>query len=119
MAALPNLLNEDMQNGFTVAQVAEKHGWPESLVRSVKLAEKEDLAKYQELQWGLRTWDDWKWTDCDKRFGAEWPGRIPAQLIAHIPYYFSKPGDLVIDPMAGGGVVADTCLAFKRRCWSF
>jgi 16S rRNA G966 N2-methylase RsmD len=21
--------------------------------------------------------------------------------------------------MAGGGVVADTCLAFNRRCWSF
>ena len=25
----------------------------------------------------------------------------------------------MIDPMAGGGVVADTCLAFNRRCWSF
>ena len=21
--------------------------------------------------------------------------------------------------MAGGGVVADTCLAFNRKCWSF
>ncbi|MGD9160441.1 MAG: hypothetical protein PVG39_18640 [Desulfobacteraceae bacterium] len=43
----------------------------------------------------------------------------PAQLIAHILYYFSKQGDLVIDPMADGGEVADTCLAFNRRCWSF
>ena len=25
----------------------------------------------------------------------------------------------MFDPMAGGGVVADTCLAFNRRCWSF
>ena len=23
------------------------------------------------------------------------------------------------DPMAGGGVVADTCGVFNRRCWSF
>ena len=99
--------------------MAEKHGWPESLVLSIKLAEKDDLAKYQEIQWGLRTWDDWRWNDCDKRFGDDWPGRIPAQLIAHLLYYFSKPGDLVIDPMAGGGVTADTFLAFNRRCWSF
>ena len=119
MPELAFLLNSDLQKGFTVAQVAEKHGWPESLVWSIKLEEKDDLAKYQEIQWGLRTWDDWKWTDCDKRFGDEWPGRIPAQLIAHLLYYFSKPGDLVIDPMAGGGVTADTCLAFNRRCWSF
>lgn len=40
-------------------------------------------------------------------------------MIAHILYYFSDQGDLVFDPMAGGGVVADTCLAFGRRCWSF
>ncbi len=29
-------------------------------------------------------------------------------MIAHILYYFSHQGDLVLDPMAGGGVVADT-----------
>jgi hypothetical protein len=115
----PNEPNTDLKKGFTVAQVAEKHGWPESLVWALKLDGKNDAAKYQELQWGLRTWDNWYWTDCDKRFGDEWPGRIPAQLIAHILYFFSKENDLVFDPMAGGGVTADTCLAFNRRCWSF
>ena len=40
-------------------------------------------------------------------------------MIAHILYYFSNQNDLVFDPMAGGGVVADTCLAFNRKCWSF
>ncbi|MCF8090106.1 MAG: hypothetical protein K9L23_18845 [Desulfotignum sp.] len=25
----------------------------------------------------------------------------------------------MLDPMAGGGVVADTCLALGRWCWSF
>jgi hypothetical protein len=28
MATLPNLINADLVRGFTVAQVAEKHGWP-------------------------------------------------------------------------------------------
>ena len=108
LARLPKVVNSDLKKGFTVSQVAGKHGWPESLVWSLKLNEENDKRRYQELQWGIRTWDDWRWTDCDKRFGDEWPGRIPAQLIAHILYYFSKQNDLVIDPMAGGGVTADT-----------
>ena len=43
---------------------------------------------------------------------ADWPG----------PYVWKEKtteGELVFDPMAGGGVVADTCLAFNRKCWSF
>jgi len=47
------------------------------------------------------------------------PGQIPAQLVTHSLFYFSQEGDLVFDPMAGGGVVPDTCLAFNRKCWSF
>jgi len=39
-------------------------------------------------------------------------------LIGHILYYFSRQNDLVFDPMAGGGVTPDTCLALGRRCWS-
>ena len=34
-------------------------------------------------------------------------------------YHFTKPGDLILDPMAGGGVVSDVCLLFERKCQSF
>jgi hypothetical protein len=119
MPKLAFLLNSDLKKGFTVQQVAEKHGWPESMVWALKLEKEDDLGKCRELQWGVRTWDLWNWTDCDKRFGDDWPGRIPAQLVAHILYFFSNQNDLIFDPMAGGGVAADTCLAFNRRCWSF
>ena len=119
MPELAFLLNTDLSKGFTVPQVAEKHGWAEPLVWSIALGGKSDLDRFKALNWGLRTWDLWNWNDCDKRFGDDWPGRIPAQMIAHILYYFSDQNDLVFDPMAGGGVVADTCLAFNRKCWSF
>ncbi|RKZ25960.1 transcriptional regulator [bacterium] len=119
MATLPNPLNTDLSKGFTVPQVAEKHNWTEPMVWSLALEDKEDLERFKELGWGLRTWDQWEWNDCDKRFGDDWPGRIPAQLIAHILYYFSKQNDLILDPMAGGGVTPDTCLALNRRCWAF
>ena len=39
--------------------------------------------------------------------------------MGHALFYFSRKGDLVFDPMAGGGVVPDVCLALGRKCWSF
>jgi len=98
MATLPNSTNTDLSRGFTVSQVAEKHNWTEPMVWSLALEDKENLERFKELGWGLRTLDQWEWNDCDKRFGDDWPGRIPAQLIAHILYYFSKQKDLILDP---------------------
>ena len=64
MAALPNLLNSDLARGFTVAQVAEKHGWPEPMVWCLALEGKDDLQRFKALMWGLLTWDHWYWNDC-------------------------------------------------------
>jgi hypothetical protein len=94
MPVLANRINADLSQGFTVSQVAQKHGWTEPMVWSLALEEKDDLNKFKELGWGLRAWDQWEFNACDKRFGDEWPGRIPAQLIAHILFYFSRPNDL-------------------------
>jgi len=110
LAKMPTLAfqpNTDLSRGFTVSQVAEKHGWTEPMVWSLALEGKDDLQRFKELDWGLRTWDTWDWNDCDRRFGDEWPGRIPGQMIAHILYYFSQQNDLVFDPMGGGGVTSE------------
>jgi hypothetical protein len=79
-----------LSKGFTVPQVAKKHGWPESMVWSQALKGKDDQTRFKELNWGIRTWDLWNFNDCDKRFGDVWPGRIPAQLVAHILYFFQN-----------------------------
>ena len=89
------------------------------MVLSLELQQKSDLERFQYLKWGLRTWDYWNWSNCDPRFGDDWPGRIPGQLIAHLIFYFSEQGHLIIDPMGGGGVTPDTCLVFNRKCWTF
>jgi len=101
LAKMPGLAkwpNSDLSKGFTVPQVANKHDWPESMVWSQALQGKDDLTRFKALNWGIRTWDLWNFNDCDKRFGDDWPGRIPAQLIAHILYFFSKQDDLIFDP---------------------
>ena len=112
-------VRNELLNGLSVPIIAKKHSLPEPLVWSVALEGKNDQDRFDALGWKLRTWDYWNWNNCDQRFGDDWPGRIPAQMIGHIFYYFSDQGDLVLDPMAGGGVVADTCLAFNRKCRSF
>ncbi len=64
MPELAFLLNTDLSKGFTVPQVAEKHGWAEPLVWSIALEGKSDLDRFKALNWGLRTWDLWNWNDC-------------------------------------------------------
>jgi hypothetical protein len=56
-AELPKSPNADLKRGFTVPQVAEKHGWTEPLVWSIALEGKNDLDRFKALNWGLRTWD--------------------------------------------------------------
>jgi len=111
-------ISSDYRKGFSVAEIAEKNKWPEPLVWAVVLRGKDDLARFKELGWPLRTWDLWNFNDVDSRFGDPWPGNIPAQLVAHVLYFFTRAGALVFDPMAGGGVVPDVCLAFGRRCYA-
>ncbi len=111
--------NELLTKGFATNTIADKLGWPEPLVWAVAVEGKDDKTRLDKLQWDIRPWDYWNWGDVDHRFGDNWPGRIPAQLVAHTLYFFTQPAALILDPMAGGGVTPDVCLALNRRCWSF
>ena len=64
MAALPNPINSDLSRGLTVSQVAKKHNWTEPMAWSLALEGKENIVRFKELDWGLRTWDQWEWNDC-------------------------------------------------------
>ena len=108
-----------LAQGRDMEYIARHYNIDLALVWALRLEGKTDQEKFKELGWGIRTWDQWNFNECDERFGDDWPGRIPAQLIAHTLFYFTKPGDLILDPMAGGGVVSDVCLLFERKCQAF
>jgi hypothetical protein len=55
----------------------------------------------------------------DRAFGIPHPGAIPPGLVAHALHYFTPPGGLVVDPMAGGGTTPDVCQAMGRRCLAY
>jgi DNA modification methylase len=44
----------------------------------------------------------------DPRFGKpNFKGRLPGQIVANALFYYTKPGDYVVDPFAGSGTLGD------------
>jgi DNA modification methylase len=41
---------------------------------------------------------------------------VDPQVIEQTLYYFTEPGELIVDPMAGQGIIAEVCAKFGRRC---
>lgn len=65
----------------------------------------------------LRPYTLWQFQTPDPRFGKDdYPGRMPGQVVLNLLHYFTDKGDLVIDPMAGGGTTIDVCKHLGRRC---
>ena len=60
------------------------------LVLSIALEGKDDKDRFKALGWGLRAWDNWYFNDLDRRFGDDWPGQIPAQLVGHTLHFFRQ-----------------------------
>lgn len=46
----------------------------------------------------------------------KYPGVTPAFIIYNMIKRYTRPGDLVVDPMAGSGTTLDVCREEKRRC---
>jgi len=67
----------------------------------------------------LQTWTLWEeWPECDERYGSDYPGRMPGQVVENLLHYLTEPGDCVLDPMAGSGTTRDVCQAMGRRCYA-
>jgi ParB family transcriptional regulator, chromosome partitioning protein len=55
----------------------------------------------------------------DHAFGIPHPGAIPPAIVAHALHYYTLPGALVVDPMAGGGTTLDVCQSMGRCCLAY
>lgn len=63
----------------------------------------------------LCVYNVWNFAKCDDRFGIEYPGRIPGQIIANVLYYYTEPLGTVVDLFGGGGTTVDVCKHMARR----
>jgi ParB-like chromosome segregation protein Spo0J len=79
-----------------------------------------DLRRRDKFTAGFRPtpYDVWAFKH-DRAFGIPHPGSIPPAIIAHLLHYFTRPGALVVDPMAGGGTTVDVCVSMGRRCAAY
>ncbi|MDB5352865.1 MAG: putative transcriptional regulator [Planctomycetota bacterium] len=79
-----------------------------------------DLRRRDRFSAGFRPtpYDVWAFRH-DRAFGVPHPGSIPPAIVAHALHYFTRAGDLVVDPMAGGGTTLDVCASMGRRCLAY
>jgi ParB family transcriptional regulator, chromosome partitioning protein len=79
-----------------------------------------DLRRRDRFTAGFRPtpYDVWPFRH-DRAFGIPHPGAIPPAIVAHALHYYTAPGDLVVDPMAGGGTTPDVCESMGRRCLAY
>lgn len=61
----------------------------------------------------------WSYQSRDPRLGVEFKGNVPGQIVMNLLYFYTEQGDLIVDPMAGGGPVIDTCLVLNRKCRAY
>jgi ParB family chromosome partitioning protein len=79
-----------------------------------------DLRRRDRFTAGFRPtpYDVWPFRH-DRAFGIPHPGAIPPSIVAHTLHYYTVPGALVVDPMAGGGTTIDVCESMGRRCLAY
>lgn len=101
--------------GHTTREIAEKVATPHQHICRIL-----HLARQARLEGMCQTekppiYNVWNYAPCDPRFGQGHPGRIPGQAVVALLLWLTKPFDLVVDPMAGGGTTADVCRYLLRR----
>ena len=117
--SLENPIKKLLDSGIPHLDVAERYNMPLILVWAIDLAGRTDTQRMERLTINIQPYDVWLFNKCHDLFGAQHPGRIPGEIVAHVLYFFTEPGATVIDPMAGSGTTIDVCLAFGRSCYAY
>lgn len=107
--------SELFDSGHTPEEIALRLGLPIQVVRAIQFDKRDDQARLKELGIKLQPYDVWQFPRCHDLMGDRHPGRIPGELLVHVLYFFTEPGDLVVDPMAGSGTTLDACLLMGRE----
>jgi len=103
-------------NDKGVAETATRLNLPLTDAYAAAMVDMSDEERMKRLDINIKPYDVWTFSDCHDLMGNKHPGRIPGQLVAHVLYFYTKQGDLVIDPMVGSGTTLDACLLMGRKC---
>lgn len=63
--------------------------------------------------------DVWQFATADKDSGSQsYFGAVPPQALENLLWFYTQPGDIVVDPFAGSGTTVDVGKAMGRRVWA-
>ena len=116
---LESSVKDLLNSGIPHLDVAERFNMPLILIHAIDLQGRTDEERMNRLNISIMPYDNWTFGKCNDLFGNDHPGRIPGQLVAHVLYFFTEQGDMVIDPMSGSGTTQDVCLAMGRKCYAY
>lgn len=102
-------------SGHTPEDISLRTGLPIQVVLALQFKDLDDAKRLDKLDIKLQPYDVWHFPGCHDLMGDQYPGRIPGGLLCHVLYFYTKQGDLVIDPMAGSGTTLDACLLMGRK----
>jgi len=126
LAKLKTLIQSDFnEKRKSIEEICQYYHVDEPLAWAVILDEKSDLERlvtFGKSEYGdnsPRHYNLWHFSLIDRRLGLEYPGRLAGQIMLNLLYYYTEQGNLVVDPMAGGGVTVDCCLVMNRKCKAY
>lgn len=113
------------EQNATIDQIFELYNYSPTVLWAIILEGKDDLERFTlfgKSKYGNdrpKDYDVWNFSERDPRLGIRAPGNIPGQIALNVLIRYSKQGDLVVDPMAGGGSTVDACLVMNRKCRAY
>jgi len=113
-------IDNSLKAGKSIEEVAAFEGLDLTLTWALALEGKTDEERMESLGEDIRKFTVWNYSDANDLMGhSAFHGRMPGQITLNTLYWFTKPGDLVIDPMSGSGTTIDACLLMGRKCYGY
>lgn len=109
----------DDWNEKGIAEWCQRTGVNHTAAWAAAMMPLDDAERMRRLEIKTQPYDVWNFSSCHDLMGDSHPGRIPGEIVAHVLYFFTKPGQLIVDPMAGSGTTSDACLLMGRKCRTF
>jgi hypothetical protein len=83
------------------------------------LSETADSRKFIEPPASRQHFDVWQFQSADRESGQQsYFGAVPPQVLENLLWFWTEPGETIVDPFAGSGTTVDVAKAMGRRVWA-
>lgn len=105
-------------DGGTEQQIAEEVQVHQTTVGEW-IKEKRQQSEFLNPPESRQHFDVWQFATPDDDAGTpSFFGKLAPQVVENLLWLYTEPGQVVVDPFAGGGTVIDVCKRMGRRVWA-